>query len=196
MPQHSAGSAGPPSALILTLQMDREASERFTALRQAHFPPDRNWLQAHITLFHALPMASADAVLRDVAELAARVEAFPMRVDRVRFLGAGVAYAIVSAKADALRRTLAGHWGPLLGRQDLHWHGRLHVTVQNKVPPATARALQQRLEQDFTPHDISAVGLQAWEYLGGPWQLAATFPFVAGCCAKTPHAPSEARHVP
>ncbi len=192
MPQHSAGSAGPPTALIATLQMDRDAGERFTALREAHFPPDRNWLQAHITLFHALPTASADTVLRDASEVAADHEAFTLRVDHVRSLGAGVAYALVSPRADALRRTLAARWEALLGRQDRHWHGRLHITVQNKVAPATARRLQERLAQDFLPHDIGAVGLQVWEYLGGPWRLLATAPFAVASVERTALGPDGA----
>jgi hypothetical protein len=41
--------------LILTLKMDRESFSRFEGLRQAHFPPHRNFIPAHLTLFHHLP---------------------------------------------------------------------------------------------------------------------------------------------
>ncbi len=167
----------PASALIVTLQMDPAAAERFTALRRAHFPPARNWLEAHVTLFHALPVASLDTVLADAADLAARTGAFALQVDGLLFLGAGVAYLLSSPTATDVRRTLAGRWDALLGRQDRRWHGRLHVTVQNKVAPTTARALQAALEQDFVPHAVGATGLQVWYYEGGPWRHAATFAF-------------------
>lgn len=165
------------SALIVTLQMDAPSAARFTALRRAHFPAERNWLDAHITLFHALPGAYANDILGDIARAAGRHRAFALRVERVYFLGAGVAYAMSSPEGMALREDLARCWPTLLGRQDRHWRGPLHVTVQNKVAPAEAKRLQAELERDFVPGDIDAVGLQVWEYLGGPWRPVATCPF-------------------
>ncbi|RZM04584.1 MAG: 2'-5' RNA ligase family protein [Variovorax sp.] len=166
-----------PTSLIITLRMDPGAAERFTRLRQAHFPAHRNWLAAHVTFFHALPLAALDDVLRDVADVAGRTDAFRMDVDRVLFLGQGVAYGITSARAKSLRGELAARWEALLGRQDRAWHGRLHVTVQNKVEPAVARELHARLQRELEMHDIGATGLQVWEYVGGPWRHVATFPF-------------------
>ncbi len=177
MQQRPSESDTHPTALIVTLRMDAEAAARLTALRQAHFPPERNFLDAHITLFHALPVGSMDTVLRDAADRAGATEAFPLRVDRVLFLGAGVAYGMTSPEATGLRGALAARWEPLLGRQDRHWHGRLHVTVQNKVPSEAARRLQAELQRDFAPHAVGATGLQVWHYVGGPWRHAATFPF-------------------
>ena len=46
---------GDPAPLILTLKLDQASFTRLDALRQAHFPPERNWLSAHLTLFHHLP---------------------------------------------------------------------------------------------------------------------------------------------
>jgi hypothetical protein len=165
------------TALIVTLQIDAVAAARFTALRQAHFPPHRNWLAAHITLFHAIPVEALDSVLLDVAELAGRTDAFQMQVDRVLFLGGGVAYAISSTQGSSLRRSLAARWDDLLGRQDRGWHGRLHITVQNKVELSTAKRLHAELARDFEAHEIRATGLEVWGYVGGPWQHVATFSF-------------------
>ena len=166
-----------PTALILTLQMDPASAERFTRLRQAHFPPERNWLAAHITLFHALPLAHLDDVLRDVADLAGTKDAFEMSVDRLLFLGRGVAYAISSPEAVSLRSHLAARWKNVLSRQDLAWQGRLHITVQNKVEPSIAKALHAELSREFVPRPIGAIGIQVWNYVGGPWEPVATFPF-------------------
>ncbi len=55
-----------------------------------------------------------------------------------------------------------------------------HVVVQNKVTPAAARELLAELEREFMPREVEAVGLDLWRYLGGPWELARTFPFRAG----------------
>ncbi len=171
------GVTASPTSLIVTLRMEASAAARFTALRQAHFPPERNWLAAHITLFHALPVASIDRVLTDVADLASTTESFAMRVDRLLFLGRGVAYGLAAPHALNLRTRLADRWAPLLGRQDRAGPGRLHITVQNKVAPATARALHDHLERTFAPEEVEATGLEVWYYLGGPWQLASAFDF-------------------
>ena len=43
------------SVLILTLIIDGEAQNFFNILRQRYFPAERNYLDAHLTLFHNLP---------------------------------------------------------------------------------------------------------------------------------------------
>lgn len=93
-------------------------------------------------------------------------------------MGRGVAYQLASSEADALRRRLADRWSPWLTRQDQQpW--RPHVTVQNKVDPADARALLERLSAGFAPFDIAAEGLSLWRYRGGPWEAAGEFRFAA-----------------
>ena len=163
--------------LIVTLRMGDEAAARFTAMRHAHFPPHRNWLAAHVTFFHALPGGAIDAVLADAAEAAYAQPPFSLRCTGVRFLGGGVAYVLASSEAVALRAALADRWAALLGRQDQARRGDFHVTVQNKVAPEAARALESELRATFAPHDVPAVGLDVWHYEGGPWRAAASFAF-------------------
>lgn len=165
------------SPLVVTLRMGDQAAARFTALRRTHFPPGRNWLDAHVTLFHALPGAALDAVLADAKDVASAQAPFPMRSAGVRFLGAGVAYTLVTPEGDALRSALVQRWSALLGRQDQARRNALHITVQNKVAPAAARALHERLERCFVPEDVPAVGLDVWHYEGGPWRAAAAYAF-------------------
>ena len=40
-------------------------------LRRAHYPPERNRLRAHVTLFHALPPSSEGEVRRLLGDLSA-----------------------------------------------------------------------------------------------------------------------------
>jgi hypothetical protein len=47
---------------------------------------------------------------------------------------------------------------------------RPHVTIQNKVEPAEARALLDRLKADFRPRPLAIVGFASWYYRGGPWE--------------------------
>lgn len=166
-------SSSPP--LIVTLLLDDEAQQRFDRLRAEHFPPERNHLRAHVTLFHALPGEHVDAVLADLRETADR-EPFDLAVTGVRFLGRGVAYSLASPELAALRAGLVMAWEPWLTPQDRQKHAP-HVTVQNKVEPAVARALHERLAAQFVPYEVRARGLSLWRYLGGPWAPVAELPF-------------------
>lgn len=141
------------------------------ALRRAHFPPERNHLSAHITLFHHLPPSA-------LAEVTARLKALaagpppPARLTEVILLGRGVAFRIDSPELLAMRDDLAHAFAGLLTPQD-QARPRLHITVQNKVDPATAKALAEQLRRDFHPRPLAIAGLAAWHYRGGPWELAA-----------------------
>jgi 2'-5' RNA ligase len=162
-------------ALVVTLLLEDEAQARFDRLRAEHFPAERNFLQAHVTLFHALPGEQLDAVRADLAAAAGR-PGFEVAVTGVRFLGRGVAYDLASAELDELRRGLADAWAPWLTPQDRQRH-RAHVTVQNKVAPDVARQLHTRLSASFAPGTVTATGLGLWRYLGGPWEPVGAFPF-------------------
>ncbi|MGY5885065.1 2'-5' RNA ligase family protein [Modestobacter lacusdianchii] len=168
------GRAG-TAPLIVTLLLGQAAQERFDRLRAAHFPAERNHLQAHVTLFHALPGEHLGRVAEELRAAADR-PAFDVAVTGVRFLGRGVALDLGSAELTALRRGLATAFDPWLTRQDRQW-SRPHVTVQNKVDPDVARALHAQLSAAFQPETITARGLGLWHYRGGPWEPEARFPF-------------------
>jgi len=161
--------------LIVTLLLEPSAQERFDRLRAAHFPADRNHLAAHVTLFHALPGAEVDLVAADLASAANR-PAFDVAVSGVRSLGRGVAYTLDAPELTALRASLARAWSSMLTPQDRQRHAP-HVTVQNKVEPAVARALLDRLTAEFVPYRVGARGLGLWRYLGGPWAPVAEYEF-------------------
>lgn len=168
----------PAPPLILTAEMDALASERFGALRRRHFPPERNHIPAHLTLFHHLPGESEEEVLADLAAALAGRAPPLMEVTGLRFLGRGVAYALASPSLSALRADLARTWSPWLGPQDRQAF-RPHVTVQNKVGGAEARALLRTLEAEFQPFAVQADALLLWRYLGGPWAAAGRVAFGA-----------------
>lgn len=168
-------TAGQAPPLVLSLQLDEAAQERFDALRRAHFPPGRNHLQAHVTLFHALPGDREDEVRADLRASAQR-PVYDVDVVRVRSLGRGVAYDLRSPELAAQREQLARRWQPWLTPQDARPHAP-HVTVSNKVTPDRARALLRELETGFAPYAVRATGLALWRYLGGPWEPLGTYPF-------------------
>lgn len=165
--------------LILTLNMDATAQERFDRLREAHFPPERNYLRAHLTLFHALPGEHEQSIVSDLQEVCRPKKSLTLEATGLRFLGKGVAYDLRSPQLEALRRELSGRWSHWLGPQDRH-RIKPHVTVQNKVSPERARALHDELLSHFVPFKVGGEGLSLWRYLGGPWEPVGSFPFAGG----------------
>jgi hypothetical protein len=136
-------------------------------LRRAHFPPDRNRLPAHLTLFHHLPPSLAPELKRRLAE-AASVPPPRAVAAGLLDLGHGLAIRIVSPGLEAIRADLADAFSGLLTPQDkAGW--RPHVTIQNKVPVASARALRVALAADFSPRAVAIEGLAAWFYRDGLW---------------------------
>ena len=100
---------------------------------------------------------------------------FDVDVTGVRSLGRGAALVLASPDLLALRAELARRWSGWLTAQDRQRFSA-HVTVQNKVDPATAKALAQRLTASFVPWQLQATGVHVWRYLGGPWEHVETVP--------------------
>ncbi|WP_300111228.1 2'-5' RNA ligase family protein [Sphingobium sp.] len=161
---------GVPAPIIVTALMGAADFAWADGLRRAHFPPERNWLGAHITLFHHLPPSA----LGEVAGRLKRLGAGPRpaaRLTDVMLLGRGVAYRVESPELLAMRAELADAFAGMLTPQD-QAKPRLHITIQNKVTPDAAKALADKLRADFRPRPLAIAGLAAWHYRGGPWELA------------------------
>lgn len=138
------------------------------ALRQAHFPPGRNQLPAHLTLFHHLP-PSIEGELKQRLREAVRGPVPAAEAAGLIDLGGGVAIRIIAPALAEIRDDLADAFAGLLTPQDAAgW--RPHVTIQNKVAGGEARALLSQLAADFRPRRIGIVGLGVWRYRGGPWE--------------------------
>ncbi len=159
--------------LIVTARPEAATLAKFEALRREHFPPERNVVPAHISLFHQLPGSEVDAVVTRL-KLVAREHPRPaVAVAGLRSLGRGVAYTLRSAELAALHADLVAAWEPVLIAQDrVRFAG--HVTVQNKVDPAVARATLAELSAGFAPWTFVVVAVDVWRYLDGPWQKLAT----------------------
>lgn len=168
--------AGGDDPLILTLMLDADTQAWLDALRRAHFPPERNLVPAHVTLFHALPGIGLEPVLAALAEECRGTAATGVRIGPPRFLGRGVALGVAAPAVAALRGRLAARWRDWLTPQDRQgW--RPHATVQNKVTADRARALHAELTASLAARDGRAEGLLLWRYRGGPWEAAGRFGF-------------------
>ena len=161
---------------ILTLWLDAESSAYFNQLRKRYFPRERNYLDAHLTLFHALPADAETQIRADLDALGAATAPLDLRFPGLRFLGKGVAIEVEAPGVAALRRELSDKWLPLLGAQDARVI-KPHITIQNKVTPEKARALFDELSQQWRSSDGRGLGLQLWRYQGGPWEAVKNWEF-------------------
>lgn len=161
--------------LIVTLQLDDRAQERFDAERAELFPRGRTAVGAHVTLFHALPAYLRQDVEAELGRFSA-TPSFPVGVTGVLPLGRGVAYRLAAPEVQLLHRRLQDRFRPQLTRQDAQPF-RPHLTVQNKAEPKIAEATLDRLRRTFQPETVRAVGLALWRYDGGPWTLLRRWEF-------------------
>lgn len=161
--------------LIITAEFGNQDFAWLDGLRRQHYPPDRNRVPAHLTMFHALPPSLEAEARRRLADITRGPRPFAT-IAGLMDLGGGVAFRIVSDELDSIRAELAAGFYGMLGRQDaIGW--RPHVTIQNKVTPAVARNLKAALEIGFDPQPLAIAGLALQRYLGGPWERIATYPF-------------------
>ena len=163
--------------LIVTAQLPKDVHRWATRLRTEHFPAERNFLEAHVTLFHALP-AQCEEELRDyLKQLAGELSPVNARLEGVMPLGGGTtALKITSDGMLMLRDQIADRFHGMLTQQDQH-RPRLHITIQNKVTAKEAKALQQVLEFTVEPRAFKFIGLSLFRYLGGPWESIRDFTF-------------------
>ena len=164
------------SPLIVTALLDDSSFEFFDRLRRRYFPPERNFLRAHITLFHHLPGDEITAVESDLGGIASSRKAIELEFSNVRFLGRGTAIDIESVELNSLRGKLANGWRNWLTAQD-NQKFKPHVTVQNKVAAEEAKLVFEQLKKGWQIINGKAVGLQLWHYRSGPWELAKEFVF-------------------
>jgi hypothetical protein len=158
-----------PAPLVVTAELPADLQAWAERLRRAHYPPDRNEVPAHVTLFRALP-PSCEAELGDALATVARDHPpVPARMEGVRPLGTGTALAIASPAMLALRAELAERFFGLLTPQDRP-DPRLHVTIQSTVSEKVAKALQAELAGTFGPREFRFAGVALHRYRGGPWE--------------------------
>lgn len=155
-------------SMILTAHVGDDDLHFFDELRTRFFPPERNFLRAHVTMFHKLPpehRREIDDVIRHAAQMTGSIG---VEVTGVRNMGNGVCFVLESETLTGVREDLRAAFRPWLGQQDLQpW--RPHVTVQNKVHWQKADALHDMLSSGFVRRTLCVKGFDLWSYMQGPW---------------------------
>lgn len=166
------------SPLLVTLALDAATFAWLKALRDRYFPPERNVVPAHVSLFHHLPGEEEDSVRRSLAGAAADRGPIPLRLATLKRLGKGMAATVEAPGLAAVHARLARDFSPWLTAQDRQPF-RPHVTIMNKAEPHAAALAFLELGGSWEPRDGTGEGLLLWEYLGGPWRLVERYPFAA-----------------
>ncbi|MCY7279669.1 MAG: 2'-5' RNA ligase family protein [Sphingomonas bacterium] len=162
-------------ALILTAELGPQDFAWLDGERRRYFPPERNQLAAHLTMFHALPPSLEDGVRGRIRTVTATPQPLASVVGLMN-LGGGVAYRVASPELQTIRADIADHfYGSLTAQDSGGW--RAHVTIQNKVTSAAAKALYDALQCNFRPRPLAIHGLALHRYLNGPWELLGRWPF-------------------
>ncbi|MCY1045952.1 2'-5' RNA ligase family protein [Corallococcus sp. bb12-1] len=164
--------------LLVTAELDPEAFARLDGLRRRYFPPERNLIPAHVSLFHHLPPhehASVEAALEAVAERLAPA----LHFGRPRRLGRGMAVDVEAPGLGTVHRELSHACAQWLTPQDRQPF-RPHVTLMNKAPLEDATAAFAELSAGWASFDGHAPALLLWRYLGGPWEPLRRIPFTPG----------------
>ncbi len=164
------------SPFIVTAELPADMARWATALRDAHFPPERNHLKAHVTLFHALPHFCGNEIRRALGQATSSQPRINAELIGLMSLGGGTALRLASPAMLALRARMAEQFFGLLTAQDRH-PPRLHVTIQNKVSGAEAKALQESLAPQVIARPFQFSGLGLYIYRGGPWEEVKTYAF-------------------
>lgn len=172
-PQAPGTGKRPP--LLVTGELPPDVLAWADGLRRQHYPPERNRLRAHVTLFHALPPSVEDELRQILGDLAAAPPP-EARISGLMKLGGGTALAVESPALVELHGMIAERMHGLLTRQDAQ-PLKLHITIQNKVTGEEARALQAELGATLQPlaFRFHAFGLYAYEE--GLWRPIRTFAF-------------------
>ncbi|NHK28792.1 2'-5' RNA ligase family protein [Parvularcula flava] len=161
--------------IIVTAQFDAQADDLFQRRRQEFFPPQLNFIPAHLTLFHNLPGDRESEVVKGIAAAIEGQSPITAQVPELMSLGRGVAYRIVSDDLKALRGRMIQRFDGMLVKQDRQGF-RPHVTIQNKVSPGEAKGTRAILEQDFASFPAKIEAIQLWHYRGGPWSPIGVLP--------------------
>ena len=161
---------------IVTAELPPDVLSWADGLRRAHFPPERNHLAAHVTLFHALAPSLREELPAVLSRIAAQTPPPEVALTGLMNLGRGTALALSSPAMLAIRAEIAEHFHGMLTAQD-QAKPRLHITIQNKVAPEAARALQAQLEPVIQPREFRFTGLGLHRYCNPHWEAVRVWPF-------------------
>ncbi|KAH0380868.1 hypothetical protein KCU92_g7356, partial [Aureobasidium melanogenum] len=176
-------SSAEDAVYVLTLLTDAKHHRILTEMRKKYFPPRLNRLDAHITLFHALPGSlleeSIKPTLRDISSKTKQfhlLAATPFRLNK----GIAIGLPKSSGGDDArqVHQQLKAAWSDFLSRQDAGGFAA-HYTIMNKVDDEkeVQKAFEQ-VQQEWKGCHGTVLGLSLFKYDRGNWVHDEDFKFL------------------
>ena len=162
---------------LITLGFDAATYDRLEGLRQRYFPPGRNQVPAHLSLFHHLPGSEWDAVDAELDRVARSHPPVALRFGGVKPTGRGVMLVVQAPAVVPIHSALARAFDRHLTPQDRQPY-RPHVMVMNKAERAEVDRALHEIQVGFAPWSGTGDRLILWRYLGGPWDEAASYPLL------------------
>lgn len=151
-------------------------------MRKKYFPPKLNKLDAHLTLFHALPGSKLeDEILPALQEVADSTSKFQLLASSPFKLRKGIAIGVPKSHggddARNVHTQLKSRWHDFLSDQDAGGFAA-HYTIMNKVDDSKQvdQAFQD-VEDQWRPCRGTVEGLSLWRYDRGYWQWQQNFGF-------------------
>nr|POE74617.1 hypothetical protein CFP56_37148 [Quercus suber] len=186
-PSHVPRTARDEEAVyVLTLLTDAAHHARMTAFRKQYFPAHLNKLDAHLTLFHALPGSQlAESIEPGLARVARETATFEVHATRPFRLKKGIAIAVPKTRGGAqaadVHARLLERWerqGWLSDQDAQRGGGQVHYTLMNKVDDEEVVARRFEEVKGFWKTDVGvARGLGLWRYERGWWKWERGFEF-------------------
>ena len=170
--------------MILTARLHDQDLAFFDGLRRSHFPPGRNHVTAHLTVFYRVSHWHLSTI-RQLLEVVASSHS-PMQASTtgIWHLGSGVAFTLDCPELERVRGVSRERFQPWLSPEDKQgW--RPHITIQNGVDRARVDGLYAAVTAAFQTRLLSITGLDLWTYRGGPWSAEGSFVFSDGVHAET-----------
>ena len=180
-PTHVPRTSAPEQDVyVLTFLTDKKHHQILTDMRKKYFPPRLNKLDAHLTLFHALPGSKLeDEILPFLEKLSGTTRQFPLQAASPFRLKHGIAIGVPKPRGgDAARDVhsqLRRNWSDFLSDQDAGGF-RAHYTIMNKMDDdKKVEAAYKEVEKEWKGCPGTVEGLTLWRYDRGHWEFYRDF---------------------
>ncbi|KAG9684769.1 hypothetical protein KCU95_g11175, partial [Aureobasidium melanogenum] len=175
-------SSAEDAVYVLTLLTDAKHHRILTETRKKYFPPRLNRLEAHITLFHALPGSLLEESIKPILrEISSKTKQFHLLAATPFRLNKGIAIGLPKSSggddARQVHQQLKSAWSEFLSRQDAGGFAA-HYTIMNKVDDEKEiqKAFEQ-VQQEWKGCHGTVLGLSLFKYDRGNWVHDEDFKF-------------------
>ncbi|KAI5236999.1 hypothetical protein E4T43_08217 [Aureobasidium subglaciale] len=175
-------SSSEEAVYVLTLLTDAKHHRTLTETRKKYFPPRLNKLEAHITLFHALPGSLLEEKIKPtLREVSSNTTQFHLLAATPFRLNKGIAIGLPKSSggddARQVHQQLKFAWEDFLSRQDAGGFAA-HYTIMNKVDDEkeVQKAFEQ-VQEEWKGCHGTVLGLSLFKYDRGNWVHDEDFKF-------------------